>query len=213
MTATGELSCDELLSTTRNVRLGLDLTSDVDLELVKDCLRLALQAPNGANRQHWRWIVLTDADRRARLAEIYRRAFYARNGARLDTADEATRRMMASAQALAENLARVPVLVIPCLQLDREHLPAGNQASTWGSLLPAAWSYMLAARSRGLATAWTTAHLDREREVAELIGLPPTVHQGGLIPTARSLRATFRPAKRRPLDDVLHLNGWQGEVR
>jgi nitroreductase len=212
MTAITELTCDELLTTTRNVRRWLDLTRDVDLELVKDCLRLALQAPNGGNRQGWRWIVLTDADRRARLAEIYRRAFYERNGALLDATDEATRRMMTSARALADNLARVPVLVIPCLRLDRTHLPAGNQASTWASLLPAAWSYMLAARSRGLATAWTTAHLHHEREAAELLGLPPTVHQGGLIPTARSLKSTFGPAQRRPLEDVLHINGWQGEA-
>ena len=215
MTATRELSTTELLSCTPTVRRGLDLTSDVDLATVKDCLRLAMKAPNGANRQHWRWVVLTDPEPRARVAEVYRRAFYQRNAGaleRLDGSDHRTRRMLTGGRDLADHLHRVPVLVIACLELGTERLPEGNQASVWGSLLPAAWSYMLAARARGLATAWTTAHLDREREVADLLGLPPTVHQGVLLPTAHSRKATFRPAPRRPVEEVLHVNGWHGEV-
>jgi nitroreductase len=214
-----ELSCDELLTTTRAVRRGLDLDRPVDLELVKDCLRLALQAPNGSNRQRWRWLVLTDPEVRAGVARIYREAYLQHNAetlSRLDdpvTArdmDEVARRTFSAGRELAEKLHRVPVLVIPCLELDTEQLPAGNQSGVWSSLLPAAWSYALAARSRGLGTAWTTVHLNREREVAELLGLPPTVHQGGLLPTAHTLRTRFRPGPRLPLEEVLHLNGWQG---
>jgi nitroreductase len=104
----------------------------------------------------------------------------------------------------------VPVLVIPCLEVADGRLPAGNQAGLWASLLPAAWSYALAARSRGLVTAWTAVHLDREREVADLLGLPPTVRQGALLPTAHPLRGTFRPGPRLPLEQVLHHDGWQG---
>ncbi|MFG2197068.1 nitroreductase family protein [Streptomyces sp. NPDC048639] len=214
MTAESPLTCEELLTTTRTVRRGLDLEREVDPELVEDCLRMALQAPNGNNRQNWRWLVLTDPRVRGDVAEVYRAAFHARNASALEKLDEApekTRRMITGAKYLADRLHRVPVLVIPCLQLAGERLPEGNQAGLWASLLPAAWSYALAARSRGLVTAWTTVHLDRERDVAELLGLPPTVRQGALLPTAYPLRTTFRAGPRLPLDEVLHVNGWQGE--
>jgi nitroreductase len=118
--------------------------------------------------------------------------------------------VIADARALADRLHRVPVLVIPCLDVQGGKLPTGNQAGLWASLLPAAWNYALAARSRGLVTAWTSVHLDREREVADLLGLPPTVRQGALLPTAHPLRATFRPGPRLPLEQVLHHDGWQG---
>lgn len=214
MTTGQPLTCEELLTTTRTVRNGLDLGREVDPELVKDCLRIALQAPNGNNRQNWRWLLLTDPELRAGLAEVYRAAFYDRNAAalrRLDELPETARSTLTSARRLAERLHRVPVLVVPCLQLADARLPEGNQAGLWGSLLPAAWSYALAARSRGLVTAWTTVHLDREQEAAELLGLPPTVRQGALLPTAYPLRTTFRPGPRRPLEEVLHHNGWNGE--
>ncbi|MEU6548858.1 nitroreductase family protein [Streptomyces sp. NPDC046915] len=207
------LASDDLLTTTRCVRRGLDLDRAVDPELVKDCLRIALQAPNGNNRQNWRWILLTDPRIRADVAEVYRGAFHDRNAAtleRLAELPEATRSVLTAARALADRLHRVPVLVIPCLELGDGRLPAGNQAGLWASLLPAAWSYALAARSRGLATAWTAVHLDREQEVADLLGLPPTVRQGALLPTAYPLRGTFGPGPRLPLEHVLHHNGWQG---
>ncbi|GGX77786.1 nitroreductase family protein [Streptomyces anandii] len=207
------LSCEELLTTTRTVRRGLDLDRKVDPALVEDCLRIALQAPNGNNRQNWRWILVTDPDLRAALAGVYRAAFHDRNAADLARIDELpgrARSVLASARLLAERLHRVPVLVIPCLQLADARLPQGNQAGLWASLLPAAWSYALAARSRGLVTAWTAVHLDREQEAADLLGLPPTVRQGALLPTAYPLRATFRPGPRLPLEEVLHRDGWQG---
>ncbi|MET8857529.1 nitroreductase family protein [Streptomyces sp. NPDC004579] len=212
MTGEPSLTCEELLTTTRSVRHGLDLDRAVSPALVEDCLRIALQAPNGNNRQNWRWILLTDPGVRAKVAEVYRTAFYERNAAGLDRLSElpeASRSVLTGARTLADRMHRVPALVIPCLEVPGGRLPTGNQAGLWGSLLPAAWSYALAARSRGLVTAWTTVHLDREREVADLLGLPPTVRQGALLPTAHPLRTTFHPGPRQPLDQVLHHNGWQ----
>lgn len=197
-----EASCDTLLSTTRSVRRALDLERPVPRDVVEDCLRLALQAPNGANRQNWRWLLITDPRRRAQVAEIYRRAFYARHGA------EPAPGIGREASVLAECLHRVPVLVLPCLQTGRP-LPAGNQAGVWTSLLPAAWSYALAARSRGLGTTLTTCHLDLEEELAQLLGLPEHVYQGPLIPTAYTTRLDFGPGRRRRLEEVLHVDGWQ----
>ncbi|MGW2645887.1 nitroreductase family protein [Streptomyces sp. NPDC001393] len=210
MTNEPGLSCTELLTTTRSVRRGLDLDRVVDPELVKDCLRIALQAPNGHNRQNWRWILLTDPRIRADVAEVYRAAFYDRNADALQRPADlpgATRSVLTAARALADRLHRVPVLVLPCLEV-AGGLSEGNQAGLWASLLPAAWSYALAARSRGLVTAWTAVHLDREQEIADLLGLPPTVRQGALLPTAYPVRDTFRPGPRLPLEQVLHHNGW-----
>jgi len=214
---TQPLSPDELLSTTRSVRKRLDLQRPVPIELVRDCLRIAVQAPTGSNRQDWHWIVVTDAAARAQIGEYYRRSFERYYGSRPaperlypdDPARaDAQRRVAASAVYLAERMGQVPVLVIAAIKVDSGGLPEGNQAGLWGSLLPAVWSYMLAARARGLGTAWTTLHLAYEREVAELLGIPADVRQGALIPTAYYTGDTFRPAPRVPLDEVLHLNGW-----
>ena len=158
---TEPLSPDELLSTTRSVRKRLDLQRPVPIELVRECLRIAVQAPTGSNRQDWHWIVVTDAAARAQIAAYYRRSFerYYRSSPapeNLYPDDPARagvqRRVAASAVYLAERMGEVPVLVIAGIKLGSGRLPEGNQAGLWGSLLPAVWSYMLAARARGLGT-------------------------------------------------------------
>jgi nitroreductase len=210
------LTPDELLTTTRTVRKRLDLTRPVPLELVRECLEIALQAPSGSNAQSWHWVVVTDPVQRAAIGEIYRQqvARYAASrgfAGRLfaDRPDRARvqQRVSASVVWLGDHMGDVPVLVIPCIRTGAQ-FRAGNQAGLWGSLLPAAWSYCLAARARGLGTAWTSLHLGRETEVARILGIPDGVHQGALIPTAYYTGDTFRPAPREPLGTVLHLNGW-----
>jgi nitroreductase len=212
-----DLTVDELLTTTRTVRRRLDLTRPVPLELVKECLQIALQAPSGSNTQRWQWIVVTDPDLRAAVGEVYRRACadYLKSDSAAGKlfADDAERskvqqRVHDSAAYLADRMGQVPVQVIGCLELPSEELPAGNQAGMWGSALPAAWSYMLAARARGLGTAWTTLHLVYEQEVARLLDLPGNVRQAVLIPTAYYTGTDFKPAPREPLENVLHINGW-----
>ncbi len=210
------LTPDELLTTTRAVRKRLDLDRPVELAVVEECLRIALQAPSGSNAQSWHWVVLTDPEVRAAVGGFYRRAVesYRESAGFAGTlfADDPARapvqqRVGDSVTHLGEVMGRVPVLLLPCLQAGRE-LPGVNQASLWGSLLPAVWSYMLAARARGLGTAWTTLHLAYEREVAELLGMPDTVRQGALIPTAYYTGTDFKPAPRRPLAEVLHVDRW-----
>jgi nitroreductase len=209
------LSPDELLTTTRSVRKRLDLTRPVPLGLVRECLEIALQAPSGSNRQGWQWVVITDEDVRRAIGDYYRQAVasYLKSPASAAAlfADDPERsaiqrRIGESVAYLGVHMGEVPVLVIPCISAPQ--LRAVSQAGLWGSLLPAAWSYMLAARARGLGTAWTTLHLRFEREIAELVGMPADMRQGVLIPTAYYSGDTFKPAPRRPLDSVLHINSW-----
>jgi nitroreductase len=208
------LSPDELLSTTRSVRKRLDLERPVPLQLVRECIELALQAPSGSNVQGWQWVVVTDAGLRRQIGDYYRRSFdlyreaAAARARKLSPEREAVQaRVASSSDYLAEKMGEVPVLVLACIAASAE-LPAENQAPLWGSLLPAAWSYQVAARARGLGSAWTTLHLRYEKEVAGLLGIPPNVRQGVLLPTAYFTGETFKPAPRDPLDTVLHLDRW-----
>ena len=218
-----DLSIDELLTTTRTVRKRLDLARPVPAELVRECLEIALQAPSGSNRQGWEWVVVTDPAKRAAIGEYYGRSVRAYRSSQEANAAAGNRypddprraatqdRISDSSAYLGEHLGEVPVHVLPCIRVGPggpAGLPGGSQAGLWGSILPAAWSYMLAARARGLGTAWTTLHLRYEAEVAEILGLPGDVAQAALIPTAYYTGDTFRPAARRPLDEVLHLDGW-----
>ena len=212
------MSPDELLTTTRSVRRRLDLHRPVPMELVRECLEIALQAPTGSNRQNWEWIVITDPGLRAQVGDFYRKAveWYLNSPSAASKlfADDprrsaVQRRIGESVAYLGAHMGDVPVLVIPAIRVGGSgRLPSGNQAGLWGSVLPAAWSYMLAARARGLGTAWTTLHLRYEREIGELLGLPANVYQAALIPTAYYTGESFRPAAREPLDTKLHVNGW-----
>lgn len=202
------LDPDELLTTTRAVRKRLDLDRPVPLDVVREALQVALQAPSGGNRQGWHWIVLTEDEPKRRVAEFYARSYgEAYRGAEAP-ADPARARITSSSTYLREVMYRVPVLVIGAITVDEGELPASNQAGLWGSLLPAAWSLALALRARGLGTTWTTLHLRYEREVAEILGVPPNIRQGVLLPVAYTKGTEFRTGPRADLDAVLHVNRW-----
>jgi nitroreductase len=198
------------------VRKRLDLERPVEREIVLECLDLALQAPTGSNRQGWHWMFITDDDKKKALADLYRTNFlaYRDSGARPTYEDSDTRaqRQTAvtdSANYLADHFHEVPILMIPLLEGRLDNLPAFAAASTWGSLLPAVWSFMLALRSRGLGSAWTTLHLPSEREAAEILDIPFDKYtQGGLFPIAYTIGTDFKPAARIPTDQIVHWNGW-----
>jgi nitroreductase len=208
------LGPDELLSTTRSVRKRLDLSRDVEPELVTECLELATQAPTGGNAQGWHFIVVRDADKRRQLGEWYRQGFEMMYGdpeaavSALPKDDptyvEATRRVIDSATYLSQHMGEVPVQVIPVIHGRTDSAPVAMQAGVWGSLLPAVWSFMLAARARALGTSWTSMHLARERDVADILGLDyETVAQAVLTPVAYTKGTDFQPARRPAPDEVI----------
>jgi len=181
----------------------------VPRELILECIAVAQQAPTGGNSQGWGFVIVDDADKRKRLAELYRVTADGYLGASRDQAkDDQTKRVYESAVYLSEMLDRVPVHVIPVIQGRVDGHPNGIAAGLYGSIIPAAWSFMLAARARGLGTAWTTLHLFQEKETAELLGIPDDYTQVALIPLAYYTGDSFNPANRPSADTITHWNGW-----
>lgn len=205
---------DHLLSTTRAVRRRLDLDRPVERDVILDCIRLAQQAPTGSNSQGWRWVVVTDPAKREALAQIYRDAsadyFASPPGGAGAEVDPQTARVRASAIYLRDNLHRVPVHVIPCIRGRAEGLATEQLAGFFGSILPAAWSFMLALRARGLGSAWTTLHLLQADRAAQLLGIPDRYTQVALLPVGYTLGGEFKPARRPPVETIVHWDGWEG---
>jgi nitroreductase len=208
------LAPDELLTTTRTVRKRLDFDRLVPRQLIEECIEIALQAPTGGLKQNWHWIVIGDPAVKAAVAGIYRDCYLSENGARRHTKDhdptDQLAKVLDSGAYLADNMARTPWLVITAgtgRVLESPTVP--EQSRFWGSVLPAMWSFMLAARARGLGCAWTTTHLRREEEVARLLGIPyPEVTQCGLFPVAYSVGTDFKKASRVPASQVTHWDRW-----
>jgi len=204
---------DSLLTTTRAVRRRLDLDRPVEPEVLLDCLRVSAQAPSGGNGQRWRWVLVRDQDRKAAIAELYSRSYDAYiepKRAMVTPDDTASLRMIASSTHLADTMAEVPVLAIPCV-LDRIDATASSQelAGFYGGIFPAVWSFQLALRSRGLGSALTTLHLEYETEVAEVLGIPPSVTQVALLPVAYYTGESFRQAPRRPVEEITYWDSWK----
>ena len=209
------LSADEVLTSTRSVRKRLDFEKPVPREVIMECLDLALQAPTGSNNQGWQFVFVEDEAKKKALADIYRTnatPYLAMDAPqRGDMRDDRAGAVKSSAEFLNENFEKAPVLMIPCLEGRPDRAEAGMQASYWGSLLPAVWSFMLALRSRGLGSAWTTLHLlgDGERKAAELLGIPfERYTQGGLFPIAYTKGADFKKAQRLPAEQLAHWDTW-----
>lgn len=207
-------SAKYVLTTTRAVRKRLDLARPVSREVIEDCLEIALQAPNGSNLNTWRWVLVDDRNTIARIGKLYDRAL----GDFIESLGDATgenyqgahipgfERISDSVDHLRRHMGDVPMIVIPLMAGRTENLSAFFQASMWGSVLPAVWNFCLALRTRGLGTAWTTAHLHREAEVADILGIPPAYTQVGLFPVAYTKGTDFKPGWRTPLRDVAHWN-------
>jgi nitroreductase len=212
------MDIEQLLTATRSARKSLDLGARVDVGDIRECLRIALQAANGSNAQSWRWLVVIDPGLREKLAGLYREAYLLRVGgqmlADLMPAGTPESRLMSSTEWLVENMAQVPLLVIPCYQPYLPRIDGDEsfyQATLYGSIFPPVWNFQLALHTRGYGTCITTLHLHRENAVRELLQIPEGYAQGCLLPVGR-LRAghTFRPAPRRPLEEVVAVDRWDG---
>ena len=205
---------DLLLTTTKQVRKRLDLTRAVPYEELLECIDVASHAPMGGNLERNRWMIIDDADTKAKISEYFAavgRPYLATNSAA--PADDRTGKVIDSATFLVDHLHEVPALVL-AMRLDRvpDGSSTGAYAGYWGSVLPGVWSFQLAARSRGIGSAWTTFHLEHEAEVAELLGIPSSVTQVCLLAVGYYTGDSFSPAPRRPASEVTYLNRWKTPV-
>jgi nitroreductase len=213
--STIDLSSDELLTTTRAVRKRLDLTRPVERELIEECVKIAQQAPSGSNSQGWHFVVVTDPKLREKIGKLYvmgaTEYFSSGSGRNKSESDpkSSLSRMRSSALYLVENIDKVPALVIPCYRGRPDGAPASEQAGFWLSIIPAAWSFALAARARGLGTAITTFHLEFEEEAAKILGIPyKEVTQAALMPLAYTKGTKFKPGPRKETASIIHWNQW-----
>lgn len=204
---------DRLLTTTKQVRMRLDLTRPVPRRVLLDCIDIASRAPMGSNQERNKWIIVEKPDLKAQIADWYLETatpYLAQNPTM--TADDRGARVVDSATYLAEHLGEVPALVLP-LRLDRvEGAGVADQAGFWGSVLPGVWSFQLALRSRGIGSCWTTLHLPHHDDVNDLLGIPQTITQCALLPVAYYTGETFTPAPRRPAVDITFLDMWKNPV-
>ncbi len=210
-----DLSVDEVLTTTRAVRKRLDVSRPVPRAILEECLDLALQAPNGSNRNEWRWIIVDDPAMMAKLADEYRAAMgilqRGEQPSPLPPAGEAPRegKLMESALSLPEKLDSMPAILIPLMPGRADGRTIPEQAAMWGSIIQAVWSFFLALRARGLGSVWTTVALRREQEIAGLLGIPfDRYTQVGMFPIAYTIGTDFSKAWRKPVPEVLTYNGF-----
>jgi len=207
-------AADRLLTTTRSVRKRLDYSRPIVPSLIQECIDIATQAPTGSNQQGWSFMVVTDAAKKKALADLYRKGFelYAQMP-RVEREAEDLRtkqmpRVVDSAMYLAQTMEQAPVFLIPCIEGRFENQPQFAQASMYGSILPAVWSFMLAARARGLGSAWTTIHLMFEAEAAAILGIPSDITQAALLPVAYFTGDDFKPAKRISSREITYWDSW-----
>ena len=199
-------SVDWVLRTTRSVRRKIDYARPVEPEVIEACIEIATQAPTGRNAQAWRFLVITDAEKKRALGELYQRAFA--HYAELRAADPEAEPLKATYRHLAENLHDMPVLILVCCEGRPESLALPQQVAFFGSVLPAAWSLMLALRARGLGSTWTTLHLLLVQEAARTLGIPESVTQTILLPVGYMRDAVLKPAERHAPREVTYWNEW-----
>jgi nitroreductase len=214
------LDADQLLSTTRAVRKRLDFSRPVEDSVIRECVEIAMQSPSGSNNMTMQFVVVRDEAKRKAIGEVYRQCYEiykSLDGIYIGSIEKATEvenaqqtRSASSADFLGEHMGDAPALVLACNVGSRvESAPAMMAASMMGNVLPAMWSFMLAARARGLGTAWTTVHLMMEQQVADIVGIPfETVQQACLSPLAYTIGTDFKPAVRPSADSIIHWDTW-----
>ena len=208
-----DLTFEEILTTTRAVRKRLDVSRKVPRALLEECLELAFQAPNGSNKNLWRWIIVDDPQTAAKLGDEYRAAMGILGSGQQTSQFSNTAgvhredRLLESAYALADKIGRMPALLIPLMPGRVEGKSVVEQAAMWGSIVQAVWSFMLALRSHGLGSCWATVTSRREREIAALLGIPYEEYtQVGMFPIAYTTGTDFKKAWRKPVSEVLRYN-------
>ncbi len=190
-----------LLEGIRTARAIRRLRPDpVPRALIRKVCEAGTFAPSGGNRQPWVFVAVTDPERRAFVAERYRRAFGpyiapALEAMRDPAFPESRRRNVRSAVHLAEHLHEAPVHLFVAGRL-RDGRPQPQ------AVFPAVQNVLLACRAVGLGATLTMLHLEHGREIDALLGLPEDIPSVALLPIGWPLGRHGRPP-RRSVDECL----------
>ncbi len=206
----------ELLTTTKGVRRRIDFDRPVPYETLEECVRIAVHAPLGGEEWKPHFLIVDDPSLKEQIGALYNEinAPYIDDieGKALAAADESSRARIRKVHDTyrwhGDRMAEMPALVIVGVRGRYEDQGQLMQASAYGSILPAAWSFMLAARTQGLGATWTTLHLANADRVAELLKLPEDFTQAVMLAVDYYKGDTFKPATRQPAADYIHRNGW-----
>ena len=201
---------DDILATTRSVRRRIDFDRPVPPEVLLECIDIAVQAPTGVGPETWRFVVITDDDKKRSIAELYRQAFddYMRTRfEELKNSGDAPDELSPNYRYLADNLQNFPALILVCREgrPPQEHT---RQVAFYGSILPAAWSLMLALRTRGLGATWTTLLSSYEKQAAEILEMPSYITSTVLLPIGYMNGAKLKRATRTAARRVTYWDKW-----
>ena len=184
----------------------------VPLDLIYKVVEAGTMAPSGSNRQPWAFVVVTDPQLKATLQPLYdavchryvsgTRAHYTDQGRAVP---DGVARNLAAAQYLSDHLAEAPVLLFPYVREYREQSGPGNAPA--GSIYPAVQNILLACRALGLGATLTAFMSAYRTELQDLLGVPEQYYPVALIPIGYPV-GHFGPTRRKPVEDVAHLNGW-----
>jgi len=201
-------SVDHALSTTRVVRRRLDLERPVDPQILLDCIDIAEQAPTGGNQTSRRWIIVQDQAKKDRLAELYMEAageWMIESSNKLAGTGHPQEAVMKSAAYLAEHLAEVQAIVIPTIIGVHD---GSGRPGLFDSIIQSVWSFSVALRARGLGSAWTTANLSRQDDIADLLDIPSGMTQIAMIPVGWTKGTDFKLAPRYPAREIAYFDGF-----
>lgn len=191
---------EQMLRTARSVRKHLDLERSLDPEDLRAAIDVAVQAPTGLLGENWRFLIVTDSERKASIAGIYQEVLE-------QLLEVRGMPMKATHRALIEHLHEMPALIFVCA-IGEPPADQGGQIGFYGSILPAAWSLMLALRGRGIGTTWTSLLNARAADIQALLALPEGVTQTVMFPAAYVRNARLKPADRLPAAQVTYGNNW-----
>lgn len=193
-------SIDHILSTARSVRRNLDFDREVPDQVLLDCIDIATQAPSGLS-ESWRFVIVRDPRGKAAVADLYREAL-------AELVQARGLEIKPTQNALTARLHEMPALVFVCAQDVPELHEIPQQVGFYGSVLPAAWSLMLALRAREIGTTWTSLLMARHAEVSRLLGLPDGALPLVMLPVAYTKGANLRRAERLPSREVTYFDSW-----
>ena len=198
-------SIDTVLSTARSVRRRLDFDRPVEAATILDCIDIATQAPTGLGGESWRFVVVLDSYRKRRLAEVYRTVLY-------ELAEQRGLEIKPTQEALVARLHQVPAMILVCSMAPAPEGEVAAQVAYYGSILPAAWSLMLALRARQLGATWTTLLSSRQQEVGKILQMPEDAVLTVMLPVAYTKNARLARADRAPARQVTFWDTWGNEL-